>query len=237
MLAMRRVLITGASRGLGLEFVRQCLPRGASVFAGCRTPENAMDLQMLSAAHPEQLTILTLDVTDKATIDASVEIIRSQVDGLDLLINNAGVYPRGELPTNLNAETLLQAFRVNSIGPMIVAQRCLELLRAGDHTKIVNISSKMGSLWWKEKEGGGDYSYCSSKAALNMLTRTLAFDLRSDGIIVVGLIPGWVQTDMGGSDADLTPTESVGSMLKVVDRLTLADTSKLFTWEDREHPW
>ena len=237
MLAMRRVLITGASRGLGLEFVRQCLARGASVFAGCRTPEHALDLQMLSAVHPEQLTVLTLDVTDEATIDASVEIIRSQVDGLDLLINNAGVYPRGELPTTLNAETLLQAFRVNSIGPMIVAQRCLELLRAGDHTKIVNISSKMGSLWWKEKEGGEDYSYCSSKAALNMLTRTLAFDLRSDGIIVVALIPGWVQTDMGGSDADLALTESVGGLLKVVDRLTLADTSKLFTWEGREHPW
>jgi len=234
---MQRVLITGANRGLGLEFVRQCLARGACVFAGRRNPEKASDLQTLSAAYPEQLTILTLDVTNEAAIDASVETIRSQVDGLDLLINNAGAYPRGETPTTLNAETMLQAFRLNSVAPMIVAQRCLDLLRAGNQPRIVNISSKMGSLWWKEKEGGEDYSYCSSKAALNMLTRTLAFDLRSDGIIVVAINPGWVQTDMGGSTADLTPAESVGGMLKVIEGLTEAHTSKFYTVEGREHPW
>ncbi len=234
---MQRVLITGANRGLGLEFVRQCLARGARVFAGCRNPENAGDLQTLVVAHPEQLTILTLDVTDETTIDASVEIIRSQVDGLDLLINNAGAFPRDETPTNLNAETMLQTFHLNSVAPMIVAQRCLDLLRAGNQPKIVNISSKMASLWWKEKEGGRDYSYCSSKAALNMLTRTLAFDLRSDGIIVVAMQPGWVQTDMGGSSADLTPAESVGGMLKVIEGLTEAHTSKFYTREGREHRW
>jgi NAD(P)-dependent dehydrogenase (short-subunit alcohol dehydrogenase family) len=192
---------------------------------------------LVVAHHPEQLAILTLDVTDETTIDASVEIIRSQVDGLDLLINNAGAFPRGETPTNLNPETMLQAFHLNSVAPMIVAQRCLDLLRAGNEPKIVNISSKMGSLWWKEKEGGGDYSYCSSKAALNMLTRTLAFDLRSDGMIVVAMQPGWVQTDMGGSSADLTPAESVGGMLKVIEGLTEAHTSKFYTWEGREHHW
>ncbi len=234
---MQRVLVTGGSRGLGLEFVRQCLARGNLVFAGCRNPENAVDLQTLSVARPEQLTILTLDVTDEVAIDASVQAIRSHVDGLDLLINNAGAYPRGETPTTLNATTMLQAFQLNCVAPMIVAQRCLDLLRAGNHPKIVNISSKMGSLWWKEKEGGGDYSYCSSKAALNMLTRTLAFDLRSDGIIVVALNPGWVQTDMGGNSADLTPTESVRGMLDVIERLTEADTSRFFTWEGQEHPW
>jgi NAD(P)-dependent dehydrogenase (short-subunit alcohol dehydrogenase family) len=234
---MQRVLVTGANRGLGLEFVRQCLARGDRVFAGCRNPGNAVDLQALSVTHPGQLTILALDVTDEATIDASVEAMRSQVDGLDLLINNAGAYPRGETPITLNATTMLQAFHLNSVAPMIVAQRCLDLLRSGNHPKIVNISSKMGSLWWKEIEGGGDYSYCSSKAALNMLTRTLALDLRPDGIIVVALNPGWVQTDMGGSSGDLTPTESVRGMLGVIERLTEADTSRFFTWEGQEHPW
>lgn len=236
-MTVRRVMVTGGNRGMGLEFVRQCLVRGDRVFAGCRNPGNAVDLQALSVAHPGRLAILTLDVTDEATIDASVETVRSQVDGLDLLINNAGAYPRGETPTTLNATTMLQAFHLNSVAPMIVAQRCLDLLRAGNHPKIVNISSKMGSLWWKEREGGGDYSYCSSKAALNMLTRTLALDLRSEGIIVVALHPGWVQTDMGGNAADLTPAESVGGMLKVIERLTEADTSKFFTWEGREHHW
>lgn len=234
---MRRVMVTGGNRGLGLEFVRQCLARGDLVFAGCRSPAKALALHTLSAAHPNQLVLLTLDVTDEASIDASVEAMRSQVDGLDLLINNAGAYPRGETPATLKATTMLNAFHLNAVAPMIVAQRCLDLLRSGDQPKIANISSKMGSLWWKEREGGEDYSYCSSKAALNMLTRTLAFDLRPDGIVVVALNPGWVQTDMGGGSADLTPVESVRGMLSVIDRLTKTDTSKFFTWEGQEHPW
>lgn len=234
---MRRVLITGSNRGLGLEFVRQCLARGDRVFAGCREPRNAADLVALSVAHPQHLVTLALDVTDEESVDAAVKAIHHQVDGLDLLINNAGTYPRGETPATLNAKTILQTFQLNSVAPIIVAQRCLDLLRAGNDPKIVNISSKMGSLWWKEKEGGGDYSYCSSKAALNMLTRTLAFDLRSEGIIVVALMPGWVQTDMGGSGADLTPAESVGGMLSVIERLAGDDTSRFITTEGEDHPW
>ena len=234
---MQRILITGANRGLGLEFTRQCLEKGALVFAGCRNPETAGDLHKLSAVHAEQLTILKLDVTDETSIDASIDTVSSQVDGLDLLINNAGAFPRGETPATLDAKTMLETFHLNAIAPMIVAQRCLDLLRAGDHPKIANSSSKMGSLWWKEKEGGGDYSYCSSKAALNMLTRTLAFDLRSEGIIVVAITPSWVQTDMGGMSADLTPTKSIDGMLNVIEGLTEADTSKFYNWDGREHPW
>jgi NAD(P)-dependent dehydrogenase (short-subunit alcohol dehydrogenase family) len=234
---MRRVLITGSNRGLGLEFVRQCLARGDFVFASCRNPSNAADLTALSITHPQHLAILALDVTNEESIGASVEAMHLQVDGLDLLINNAGTYPRGETPTTLNAETMLQTFQLNSVAPMIVAQRCLKLLRVGNRPRIVNVSSKMGSLWWKEREGGSDYSYCSSKAALNMLSRTLAFDLHSEGIIVVALNPGWVQTDMGGGNADLTPPESVRGMLRVIARLTAADTSKFLTWEGQEHPW
>ena len=234
---MQRILITGANRGLGLEFTRQCLEKGALVFAGCRNPETAGDLHKLSAVHAEQLTILKLDVTDETSIDASIDTVSSQVDGLDLLINNAGAFPRGETPATLSATTMLDAFHLNSVAPMIVAQHYLDLLRAGDHPKIVNISSKMGSLWWKEKEGGGDYSYCSSKSALNMLTRALAFDLLPDGIIVVALTPGWAQTDMGGMSADLTPAESVGGMLNVIEGLTEADTSKFYTRKGQEHPW
>ena len=234
---MRRVLVTGSNRGLGLEFVRQCLARGDLVFAGCRNPGNAAGLATLSAAYPQRLAMLTLDVTNEESIGASVDAMHRQIEGLDLLINNAGTYPRGETPTTLNSKTMLQAFRLNSVAPMIVAQRCLELLRAGSQPRVVNVSSKMGSLWWKEREGGGDYSYCSSKAALNMLSRTLAFDLRSEGIIVVAINPGWVQTDMGGDNADLTAAESVRGMLDVIARLTEADTSKFLTWDGQEYPW
>jgi NAD(P)-dependent dehydrogenase (short-subunit alcohol dehydrogenase family) len=234
---MRRVLVTGSNRGLGLEFVRQCLTQGDFVFAGCRKPHSAADLQALVTDYPQRLVILPLVVTDEESVDAAVEAMRQRVDGLDLLINNAGTYPRGETPTTLDAKTLLQTFHLNSVAPVILAQRCLGLLSVGDQPKIANVSSKMGSLWWKEREGGGDYSYCSSKAALNMLSRTLAFDLRPEGIIVVAFNPGWVQTDMGGDTADLTPPESVRGMLDVIARLTQADSSKFLTWEGQEHPW
>jgi NAD(P)-dependent dehydrogenase (short-subunit alcohol dehydrogenase family) len=195
-------------------------------------------LQKLRAKHPGELSVLCLDVTDESAIAAAVGNIQSQVDSLDLLINSAGVYPRGETtPCTVTAETLLYAFRLNSIGPLIVAQHCLNLLRKGRNPKIVNISSKMGSLWWKEKEGGGDYSYCSSKAALNMLTRTVALDLRKEGIIAVVVNPGWVKTDMGGETADLTPSESVGGLLDVIRKLTMQQTGRFFSWTGEEHPW
>jgi len=233
---MQTVLITGANRGLGLEFTRQLLSEGAHVFAGCRHPENALELQKLSTEY-KRLNVLRLDVTNENTIAAAVRTINLEVGSLDLLINNAGIYPRGETPQTITAETLLYAFHVNAVGPLIVAKYCLDLLERGNDPKIVNISSKMGSLWWKEKEGGGDYSYCSSKAALNMLSRTLALDLREKGIIVVMLNPGWVKTDMGGPEADLTPTESVRGMLKVIKGLTLDQSGKFLTTEGEEFPW
>lgn len=232
---MRHILITGANRGLGLELTRQTLDRGDHVFATCRHPEEAHALRALNDVHAAQLSILSLDVTDEASIIAAEEMVRTQTDHLDILINNAGVNPRGERLGDLDAETLLHTFHVNSVGPMMVAQRFLDLLRAGERSKIVNISSQMGSLI--QKKSGGSYSYCTSKAALNMLTRALAFDLRSEGIIVVAMHPGWVRTDMGGSHAPLSPAESVSGMLRVIDKLKPTDTGRFLTWRGRKHPW
>ncbi len=230
-----RILITGASRGLGLEFVRQTLDRGDQVLAGCRNPGEAADLQTLVSRHPDRLTVLPLDVTDGASIEAAVESVRSQVDGLDLLINNAGVNPQDETLASLNAQAMLHTFQVNSVGPLLVTKGFLDLLKRGDDPKVINITSKMGSL--ASKQSGGDYSYCSSKAALNMLTRALAFDLRSKGILVVAVHPGWVQTDMGGSAAPLLPSESVRDLLKLIDRLRTIDTGKFFHRDGQELPW
>ena len=232
---MKRILITGANRGLGLSFARQSLARGYRVFASCRRPDEAVDLHALAEDHVDQLTPLRLDVTDEDTILASARVVERQEGGLDLLINNAGVNPSGERPGNLEAGTMLHTFHVNAVGPMLVAQRHLDLLRGGDGPAIINISSVLGSL--ARKSGGGEYSYSSSKAALNMLTRALAFDLRSDGIIVVSMHPGWVQTDMGGSAAPLTPTESVRGILDVADGLTLDDTGSFLAHDGRRLPW
>lgn len=232
---MRHILITGANRGLGLELTRQTLTEGERVFATCRLPEEARALHSMADEHPDRLSILPLDVTDEASIITAEEMVRTQADHLDILINNAGVNPRGERLGDLEAETLLHTFHVNSVGPMMVTQQFLDLLRAGERSKIVNISSQMGSLI--QKKSGGSYSYCTSKAALNMLTRALAFDLRSEGIIVVAMHPGWVRTDMGGNHAPLSPVESVSGMLRVIDRLRPADTGRFLTWRGRKHPW
>jgi NAD(P)-dependent dehydrogenase (short-subunit alcohol dehydrogenase family) len=130
---------------------------------------------------------------------------------------------------------MLEVFRVNAVGPMIVSQVFLDLLREGRNPKIVNMTSQMGSL--ETKQEGGYYSYSSSKAALNMITRLLSFDVQPDGVIVAALHPGWVRTDMGGEHATLTPQESVRGLLEVINRLTADDSGKFYTWEGREHPW
>jgi NAD(P)-dependent dehydrogenase (short-subunit alcohol dehydrogenase family) len=228
-------MITGSNRGIGLALTSESLARGDRVFATCQHPEEADALHALAAEHGDRLTILRLDVTDEETIEASVEAIQSEENGLDVLINNAGISPSGERLGRLDADTMLHTLHVNAVGPMIVSQAFLELVRGGDDPKIINISSQLGSL--TRKSSGGRYSYCSSKAALNMLTRALAFDLRPDGVIVMAMHPGWVRTDMGGSSAPVEPAESAQGILQVVDELTMSDSGAFYTYQGREVPW
>lgn len=231
-----RVLITGANRGLGLEFVRQYAAAGARVFAGCRSPETAESLQALAGEHPEQVLPCPLDVRERDSIDAVAARIAADGDGtLDLLVNNAGVSPRGEEFSSIRADDMLEVLHVNTVAPLIAAQRCHDLLAASKHPRIINISSSMGSL--AKKDYGRHYSYASSKAALNMITRAVAADLREDGIIVVSLHPGWVQTDLGGPEATLSPRESVEGTIRVIARLKPEDSGRFFTWSGEEHPW
>jgi NAD(P)-dependent dehydrogenase (short-subunit alcohol dehydrogenase family) len=231
---MKRVLITGSNRGLGLAFAGESLDRGHRVFATCRRPDEARDLLRLREQNPDHLTILRLDVTDDETIQATVDAVADEVDGLDLLINNAGINPDEQLGS-LDAKTMLQTFHVNAVGPILVAQAHLDLLRAGNNPRIMNISSTSGSL--AQKSSGGGYSYSSSKSALNMLTRALAFDLRSAGIVVIAIHPGWVRTDMGGTTAPLSPAESARGVLDVADSLGPDDTGSFLRHDGREAPW
>jgi len=144
---MKRVLITGANRGLGLQFTRGYLERGDQVFAGCRRPETARQLQELQAAHSTSLTIVGMDVGNIESIRKSHAAVRSHVDGLELLINNAGIYSvhGSEEPIarlgELDFEDALRVLQVNAVGPLIVAQQYLDLLRAGNRAKIVSIES------------------------------------------------------------------------------------------------
>ena len=232
---MKRILITGANRGLGLEFTRQLLERGDRVFAARRNALETHDLEKLQAEYAEQLSVLELDVRDEDQINEIVATVSEHSDRLDLLINNAGVYPRGERFGNLNGATMLDTLHTNSVAPMLVAQAFADLLSKGDEPKVVNISSGMGSI--ARTGGGGNYSYRASKAGLNMFSKVLAGDMRSKGITVIVIHPGWVQTDMGGSGASLSPEKSISSMLKVINEIGLADSGRYLQWDGAELPW
>ncbi len=227
-----QLFLTGANRGIGLALVREALARGYRVFAGARHPDRARELQALAQTHPQHLDLIAIDVTDNASIAAAAQAVAAQTPRLDILINNAGVFPRGERLTTLDAQTMLHTFHVNSVGPMMVIQHFRPLLHHG--AKILNISSQLGSL---TRAGGTSYSYNSSKAALNMLTRILAQELRSVRIIAVAVHPGWVRTDMGGPAAPLAPATSARGILDLAQRLRLRDSGEFFTWEGKKHPW
>ena len=232
---MKRILITGANRGVGLELTRQLTTRGNHVFAGCRSPENATALEKLAPGLPGVVTILPLDVSDNASIADSAALVSSEVDALDVIFNNAAINREDEQLTAVKADVLLEVLTVNAIGPVLVAQKFLPLLKKGNDPKLVNISSEAGSISKMEHFRG--YNYYGSKAALNMYTRSLAWDPEMEGITVIAIHPGWVRTDMGGPDAHLSTAQSATGLLKVTDELTPADNGKFYTWEGSEYPW
>ena len=233
---MKRILITGANRGVGLELARQCVSRGDRVFAGCRSLEKAGALEQIAEKYPSQLTILPLEVTDEASIAESVARVAADVEALDILFNNAAAN-FGDEPglSAVKAETLLKATHINAVGAVLVAQGFIDLLQKGIEPKLVNISSEAGSITGMTHFRG--YHYYGSKAAMNMYTRALAWDPETRGITVVAMHPGWVRTDMGGSNAHLSPKQSVAGLLKVTDGLTTGDNAKFYTWEGSELPW
>jgi NAD(P)-dependent dehydrogenase (short-subunit alcohol dehydrogenase family) len=232
---MNRILITGANRGLGLELTRLCAARGDRVFAGCRFPEHDTQLKDLSARYPGQIDILPMEITDKASLHRCTQQVRSKVDALDMLINNAAIDAKGETLRTFDAEKAAQQWKVNAVGQVLVAQRFLDLLKAGTNPKIINVTSEAGSISTMKHYRG--YYYFGSKAAMNMFSRSMAWDPDTAGIITIALHPGWVRTDMGGTNAHLSVTESAEGILKVIADLTPEDNGKFYTWDGKEYPW
>lgn len=245
---MQNIFITGASRGLGLEFTRRFLERGDRVFASCRKLHEAGYLQALKSAFPTLLSIIKLDVSDPNSILDAFAVLNSKVKGLDLLINNAGVYigrrgsPKkakveitGDHLGSLDFDEGVNVFRINTIGPIILSQQFLPLLRNGNEPKIVSITSGYGSI--SGNNWGSPYHYSASKAALNMYMKSLAVDLKPQGIIVGVISPGWVQTEMGGAGAPLKAIESVDGLIKVIDALTLNQTGTFFDYQGQLLDW
>jgi NAD(P)-dependent dehydrogenase (short-subunit alcohol dehydrogenase family) len=219
---MPTVLITGANRGLGLEFVRQYAADGWDVIATAR--ETSPELEAL------EVRVEKLDMSD---LDAVAGFGR-RLDALDLLIANAGTYGPKTATTADDARGWLETFAVNAVAPFLLAQAVLPLVEQA-RGKLIAISSKMGSI--DDNRSGGYLAYRSSKTALNSAWRNLALEVRSRDVVAAVLHPGWVKTRMGGSSAPLEPQDSVGGMRRVIDRLSLDDSAGFFGYDGATIPW
>lgn len=220
-------VVTAANRGLGLEFARQLSARGERVIATARDLDAASDLGSLG------VEMYPLDVTDADSVVRFGEEVAAEA--IDVLINNAGIGVQSKSFESLDFAEMELFFEVNSIGPLRVTRALLPRLRAGAGKKIVNITSRMGSI--SDNDSGAAYPYRASKAALNMVTRSLAIDLRSEDIICTVLHPGWVQTDMGGKTAPVTTEDSIAGMLRVIDGLSADDSGEFYDFTGARVPW
>jgi NAD(P)-dependent dehydrogenase (short-subunit alcohol dehydrogenase family) len=226
-------LVTGANRGIGLEFTRQLLARGDRVTATCRHPGRATALNALAAEHPGRLHVLPLDITDAKSHAELVRELPLVGGDVDLLINNAGVLHSGERFGHLTAGNFEDSFRTNALGPLLLTQALAPHLTSG--AKVVNLSSVLGSVG--SVDGFHTPSYAVSKAALNMVTALLAQALAERGATVLAFHPGWVMTDMGGDGAQLPATDAVAAMLRVVDASTPADSGRFLNRRGEPMAW
>lgn len=228
------VLITGASRGIGLALARELAAGGWTVLAGARHPSSAHELQAVSReASPGTVTVLPLDVRDDASVQAAAAEAAGRVRVLDVLVNNAGALPEqgDEALEDLALECFEEAFAVNVVGVARVTRLFLPLLGRARHPRVVNISSRMGSI--AGKEDASLYCYSASKAALNMLTRSMAAELRPRGISVVAVTPGWVRTEIGGPEAPLSVEESARSLAATIGRISPKESGQFLDRDGR----
>jgi NAD(P)-dependent dehydrogenase (short-subunit alcohol dehydrogenase family) len=231
---MPSVLITGANRGLGFEFAKQYLADGWEVYSTCRDPVAASELRRLAEDSGERLHILVMDVTDLGSVQAAASELDEQA--IDLLLNNSGIIgAQGQRIGNIDYDAWAKVLDVNTLGPMRVAEAFVENVARSDRKLIVTLTSGMGSL--ADNTSGGSIAYRSSKAAVNMVMRSLAIDLTSRGITCVVVNPGWVQTDMGGANATLTTPESVTALRGLIETFGSAQSGKFFNYNGREYPW
>ncbi|MBA2612813.1 MAG: SDR family oxidoreductase [Bacteroidetes bacterium] len=245
---MKIALVTGAYKGLGLEWCKQLSNIGYTVILTARDIEKAKEAALIMDPTLTKVIPKALEVTDEHQIRELVDWVNLTFGKLDVLINNAGINSgtraKGDkelAQKNLSLEILdatevLNMFHINAIAPVLVAKYFKGVLAKAEIPKIINIGSWLGSI--SIKTTGGNYSYAVSKSALNMMTRALAFDLVKENIITVVVNPGWVQTDMGGGKAALTTEQSVKGLLEnVLHKITLQDNGKFLQWDGSEHTW
>lgn len=227
---METVFITGASRGIGLELARQFLALGYQVIA---TYRNQPTQELKNLLTNQNLSLFELEVTSESSIQALVDSLNGR--SIDILVNNAGIIGADDQAfETMDSKLWLNTFAVNSVAPLMISRALLSSLEKSETPRIITISSQMGSL---SRESLGMYAYRSSKAAVNKVMQVLALELKEKGITVCPVHPGWVQTDMGGKQADISVVESAGGIVRLIQRITIEESGKFFTWEGTEHPW
>ncbi|MBK1877038.1 SDR family oxidoreductase [Pelagicoccus mobilis] len=230
---MATILITGASRGIGLELACQYAEAGETVIATCREPDSANALKHLAQSH-ENVEIEALDVVDSLAILSLASLLAKRGTQLDLLINNAGVLVH-EAPGEWTAEGFSATLETNAVAPAIVMQAFSKVMAEGG--KMISISSGLGSFGLNIDFGGPTGTYAASKAALNMAICQLAPLFKAKGLVIAAFNPGWVKTDMGGQEAALTVEESVSSLRKSFESLSLAQSGLFFDLDGSPLPW
>ncbi|KAI8331633.1 4-dihydrotrisporin dehydrogenase [Blakeslea trispora] len=235
----KNYIVTGASRGLGLEFVKQIVANGNRVFACARNPDNAPELTEL--VDNQKVFAIKMDADDEASIKAAAEEINMKApEGIDILINNAGfVLALGSTFETCTKDDLLKIFMTNVVGVNEANKAFVPLLRKRSTKKILNMSSILGSIDLVSSGNGDGFGvpYGVSKAALNMLTKSTAMALADEGFIVYASHPGWVQTRMGGDNAPLLAEDSIRGQLSIIDKLTAEDNGKYMDYQGKALPW
>ncbi|XP_049786928.1 C-factor [Schistocerca cancellata] len=246
---MKSILITGCNRGLGLGLVNKLVQRNSlkNLIATCRNPQTAKDLNEIASCH-KNVHILKFDVKD---FNSYGEFSKSVADivgeeGLNVLINNAGVSSKFTRVNLVKYEQMMENFTVNTVAPLMLTKALLPLLKQAAQKNsaetfgvkkaaVINMSSVLGSI--ADNKQGGFYPYRSSKAALNAITRSLCFDLAADNILVVSMHPGWVKTDMGGTNAPLTVEQSVGNIVETLLKLDKSHNGCFIQYDGKQLPW
>lgn len=232
----KKILITGASRGLGFYLTQKFLEDGETVFAGARDI-HAQNIQALLEAFPDTLIPVTLEVTDTTSINGAAKTVGQYSDQLDIIINNAAVHNDSsfELLESADIDDCLSTYNVNSLGPLRVVKAFLPFIRKGNKAKVVNITSESGSIGNCQREK--EFDYCMSKAALNMGTKLLANYLRKDNVIVLAVHPGWMRTDMGGANARQDPYETACQLIELIGNRNDINSPLFIDNNGNEYPW
>ena len=224
---MTTIMITGASRGLGLEFARQFYSEECRVIATCRNPKNANELNAIG-----DIDVHSLDVTDDKSVANLADKLRGE--NIDILINNAGVIGQRDGFGRLDYDIWAETMDTNVFGPMRVAEAFRDNVMNSEKKQMIFITSRMGSI---TEAVPNAYVYRSSKAALNMAVKCLSAELEQQGLIAVLFHPGHVQTDMGGQAAPVTPQKSIEGMKNQIVALTHDDNGRFLSYDGHQIPW